>query len=98
MPYLASVAALELARHHAYHAEDKQALSIDEFAQLPPEQLAQAMLVPHPSLYLVNAEYAVFTIWQMHQPNHNIEGETKEESNEENIDINEPEHILIVRP
>lgn len=89
MPYLAPVAELELSRHHAYHAKDCLPLSVNDFANIDPEQIAEATLTPHPSLQMIKADYAIFTIWQMHQADNN---------SDERVEINEPQQVLIVRP
>jgi len=89
MPYLAPVAQLELARHHAYHAKDSIPLSVNDFTKVNPEQIAEATLTPHPSLQIIKANYSIFTIWQIHQADTN---------SDEKVEINEPQQVLIVRP
>jgi hypothetical protein len=89
LPYLSAVAALELARQRAYHAEDSDPLTAEALANIPPEQLASAKIELHPSLQLLSAEQPIFSIWQANQD----EYDTKE-----NISLNEPQQILVVRP
>lgn len=86
--YLANVATLELAHHQAYHAIDKAPLTADIIAAIDPEQLASSHIELHPSLRMVKAEQAIFTIWQNHQ----------KDDNEEIIALNEPQQVLVVRP
>ena len=64
VPYLADVARLEWAWHAAYHAKDAVPLSLSELGEVG-ESVAQAVLVLHPSLYVVRSAYPVITIWQL---------------------------------
>ncbi len=89
MTYLAPVAKLELARHRAYHALDAEPLAVEAIANIPPEALAGASVRPHPSLELMESQHPIFDIWQANQ-----EGA----DNNKNIDLNEPQCVLIVRP
>ncbi len=89
MTYLAPTAEVELARHRAYHAHDAEPLSIDIIAAISPEDLADATCILHPSLQLVQSAHPIFDIWQANQENN---------THEENIDLNEPQQVLIVRP
>ncbi|MFT5116781.1 MAG: hypothetical protein ACI9NY_000304 [Kiritimatiellia bacterium] len=89
LPYLSPVATLELARQRAYHAEDKDPLTAEVLASIPPERLASAKIGLHPSLQLLSAEQPIFSIWQANQDEHETE---------ENININEPQQVLVVRP
>jgi hypothetical protein len=89
MPYLASVARLELAYHRAYHAVDHPFLSATDFANIPPEKLASAKIALHPSLQLLAEPQPIFSIWQANQEGND---------SEENINLNEPQQALVVRP
>jgi hypothetical protein len=89
MTYLAAMARVELARHNAYHAIDAPPLSAHDIEQIAPETLASAQLKLHPSLQLLKSEHPIFDIWQINQEGNNTE---------ENININEPQQVLVVRP
>jgi len=89
MAYLAPVARLELARQNAYHAADSEPLSAETIARLDPNTLASARLMFHPSLQLLESQYPIFNIWQANQ---------NDSDDVENIDLNEPQQVLIVRP
>lgn len=93
MPYLAPVAELELARHRAYHAVDTQPIDLASIAAISPEQLADATVNLHPSLQILQASQPIFTIWQTNQE---VGNESAESS--KNIQLNEPEQVLVVRP
>jgi hypothetical protein len=87
MPYLADVAQLELKRHQAYHAADLSALSIENFEKVDQQKLQNFTVSLHPSFSLITSKYPIFSIWQS---NHN-------NANEGNINIDEPESVIIVR-
>lgn len=89
LPYLPDVARLDLACHIAYHAADAAPLGADEFARVDPGELASCRIDIHPSAVLVNSRYACFSIW-----NFSVE----EHSNAKDINADEPENVLIVRP
>ncbi len=89
MPYLADVAELELAWHQAYHAADTTSLTPEDFSSLDAEALSNTSLTFHPSLQLVDSNYPILTIWQANQEGGN---------NTQNIDLNEPQRVLVVRP
>jgi hypothetical protein len=89
MTYLAAMARVELARHDAYHAIDAPPLSTLDIEQIHPNTFASAQLSLHPSLQLLNSEHPIFDIWQANQENNDTE---------ENINLNEPQQVLIVRP
>ena len=91
MPYLASVAELELARHRAYHAQDYDSLDASDIALIPPEQLAASVLSFHPSMHLLASDYPIFSIWQANQEN------AEEENSKESIQLDEPQYVLVVR-
>lgn len=71
--YLADVARIELARHHAYHAEDGAVLSAADFAAVTPEQLGRAQLALHASVVLLESNYPVFQIWNANQDDNPID-------------------------
>ncbi|MGH1485908.1 MAG: HvfC/BufC family peptide modification chaperone [Cellvibrionaceae bacterium] len=88
MPYLADVATLELARHHAYHADDVVIMEPKDFNGIDDDVFAMSKVSLHPSVHLLSSEFPVFQIWQSNQTDH---------PSEENIDLNEPESVIIVR-
>ncbi len=65
VPYLADMAALEWARHAAYHAADATPLPLAELAAAT-ERAGEAVFVLHPSLRLVRSLYPVVTIFELH--------------------------------
>ncbi|WP_320198879.1 DNA-binding domain-containing protein [Agrobacterium sp. rho-13.3] len=65
LPYLADVIRLEAARGRAYHAADHAPLDPAVLAIVPPEELAEVIFEPHPSLGLVRSAHPVVTIWAM---------------------------------
>jgi hypothetical protein len=65
LPYLADVAAVELAWSQAYHAADRAYLSSLE--GLNEQELAQAICVLHPSVRFVSSPFPAGAIWLGHQ-------------------------------
>lgn len=63
MPWLADVARLERAWLDAYHAADREPLSGKEIAAVPPEQLENLRLDPHPAFALVRSPFAVLDLF-----------------------------------
>jgi hypothetical protein len=106
MTYLPDVAALELARHRAYHAADKTALTAEKMASVTPELLAQSVIELHPSLQSIQSPEPIFSIWQnnqeegddFQQKTNENELERKESGNKESIQLGEPQQVLVVRP
>lgn len=88
LPYLADVAALELARREAYHATDAPPLTADAFRQLSagltPEAVGSVRFERHPAARIVRSRYPIFRIWAK---NNDI-AETKAAAG----------NVLIVRP
>ncbi|WP_435101811.1 HvfC/BufC N-terminal domain-containing protein [Arhodomonas sp. AD133] len=64
VPYLADVAALEWARHEAYHAVDETPLAADALAAVAPEALASLHLTVHASARVVESPWPVHAIWE----------------------------------
>lgn len=86
-PYLPDVARLEWLRGEAYHAPD--------IAAAGPEHLAQAAESPamrganlHPSVRILQADYAALSIWQANQP---------DAPPAAGLDAERPESALILR-
>lgn len=69
VPYLADVARLEMLRVEAYHAADTSALSAEVIAQAlaNADSLPQQLITFHPSLRLLQSQYAVVSLWAAHQ-------------------------------
>ena len=65
VPYLADMAALEWARHAAYHAADATPLPLEALAGAV-DDAADTVLELHPSLHLVSSAYPVVTIFELH--------------------------------
>jgi uncharacterized protein (UPF0276 family) len=87
VPYLADVARIESARIHAYHAADAPVLAIDALAQLPEASIADARLIPHPSLCIVSSRYPAGSLWAA------ASGEAEDGPQ----DMTKPEAVLILR-
>jgi len=68
LPYLADVARLEWAMHHATFAPDAPKLKTQRLAELSETEAAHIKLVPHPSLSLVGSAYPIEHIWLANQP------------------------------
>jgi hypothetical protein len=68
LPYLADVAALEWAYHHAYHEEQLPEIDPLHLAQVPPADQAELRLRVQPSASVVRSPYPILRIWQANQP------------------------------
>jgi hypothetical protein len=64
VPYLGDVARLENARRLAYHARDEQPLDPSRLEQVAPDDFDRLAFRMHPSLCLLESEYAILSIWQ----------------------------------
>jgi hypothetical protein len=75
LPYLRDLARLELARVHAYHATDADALGADALAAYldDPARLPTARLTLHPSLAVIASDHAIVSLWAAHQGHQRIE-------------------------
>ncbi len=63
MPWLADVARVERAWLDTYHAADGETLSATVLARIAPEQLADAVLTPHPAMRIVRSRFPAVTIF-----------------------------------
>ena len=88
MPWLADTARLERAWLDAYHAADAEPLSLDAFAGVPADRLADVRVTLHPSTRIVRSRYAALTIFTANRATDPVEP----------IDAAEPEEALITRP
>ncbi|WP_085666816.1 MULTISPECIES: DUF2063 domain-containing protein [unclassified Pseudomonas] len=89
VPYLADVARLERLRTLAYHAADALPLSQERIAAVfaDADALNELRIGVHPSLYLLDSNFAVVDIWAAHQHDATLAG----------IDLNHAQHALILR-
>lgn len=67
VPYLAEIAALEIAWSQAYNAADAPALKASDLSGLTPDRLIGARLIPHPAMRILESRYPVGSIWSAHQ-------------------------------
>lgn len=88
VPYLADVAALELAWSRAYHAPEAVPLGTDAMRRVLPAALIRSKLTTHPSLRRLRSPYPIGSIWRMHQ------GEAGVEALEDWVG----EDLLVLRP
>lgn len=87
LPYLADMARLETAIAPVFHAKDEAALTPQAFQALLTQDLAQMTFEFTPSFALIESEYALFSLWEMHQ-----EGQSPHA-----IDIQQQDFILLWR-
>ena len=67
LPYVADVAALEWAYHHAYHEEQLPPLDLARLARVPAAEQAELRLRIQPSASVVRSRYPILRIWQANQ-------------------------------
>lgn len=72
-PYLPDMARLEWTLHRAHYAQSAQAISGEQLAAVPPEQLEQVRLNLHPACSLLASDWSVVPLWQAHQPDSGVE-------------------------
>ena len=89
-PWFADVGRLELAWHRAYLAVEADALRADELASVPPERMADLVLVLHPSCQRLASRYPVSNIWRIALEDDEPEGPIEVEGG--------AEWLLVVRP
>jgi hypothetical protein len=68
LAYLPDVARLEWAIDRARRAADAAPLDPAALAEIPPERLQGARLLPHPACALIASPWPVLRIWQVNQP------------------------------
>jgi uncharacterized protein (UPF0276 family) len=88
-PYLSDMAALEWQLHRAHYAPSATALSAQQLAAIPPEQIEAATFQLHPATQLFASDQAVVPLWLAHQPERNTAFPDNMAS---------PSHAIIVRP
>ena len=64
-PWFADVGRLELAWHRAYVAPEARILRANDLADVPPQRMADLVLVPHPSCQRLSSRYPVSNIWRV---------------------------------
>ena len=67
LPYLANLAELEFQRHCAYYAKDEPILTLNDYAEIQPNDLASKKVIPQASAALLQSEFAVYDIWNLNQ-------------------------------
>jgi hypothetical protein len=88
MPWLADVARIERAWLDAYHAADAEPLTPQDLASIPPKQLADIVLTPHPATRIVRSRFPAVSIFAVN----------RKDSPVSPIDATEPEDALVTRP
>lgn len=68
LAYLPDLVALEWACQCAYSAADAPPLDFARLAQIPPAQHSALIVRLHPACRMVNSNFPIVSIWQMHQP------------------------------
>jgi hypothetical protein len=63
MPWLADVARIERAWLDSYHAADKEPLTPQALASIPPENLADTIFTPHPATRIVCSRFPAVSIF-----------------------------------
>ena len=86
--WLADVARIERAWLDAYHAANADPLMPQALASIPPERLADTILIPHPATRIVRSRFPAVTIftanWKKDRVGH--------------VEVTEPEDALVARP
>ena len=95
MLWLADVARIERAWLDAYHAADEEPLTPRALASIPPEQLAETVLTPHPATRIVRSRFPAVSIFAMNRSDGPVGRITTSES--ENALITRPGPEVIVR-
>ncbi|YBV94507.1 DNA-binding domain-containing protein (plasmid) [Phyllobacteriaceae bacterium JZ32] len=88
MPWLADVARIERAWLDAYHAADAEPLRPEALAAVPPERLADAVLVPHPATHILRSRFPAATIFAANRSDGPVGP----------IEATGPEDTLVTRP
>lgn len=68
LPYLADVARLEWALHHAFHAPGAEVFDRAALARVAPQDYPSLRLHLHPAAQLVRSTFPVLAIWEANQP------------------------------
>ena len=89
LSYLADVARVEWAWLQAYHAADATPIAAEKLVEVEEEDLDGLRFETHPSLWLIDSEWPVISIWLAHQDDQTPDLSVLPEG---------PQHGLIVRP
>lgn len=87
LPYLSGVARIENARRTAYHAADVSPMNPAALETISPEQFESVTFKTHPSLSLIDSEFAIKSIWQSNSQETTLE-----------TPIDTTESVMICRP
>ena len=88
MPWLADVARIERSWLDTYHAADAEPLTPQALASIPPEQLADVILTPHPATRIVRSRFPAVSIFAANRSEGPVGPITE----------TEPEDGLVTRP
>ena len=88
VPYLGDVARLEWARLEAYHAADREPLTIDMLGALPEDEVGQVAIELHPSLALMKSRWPIVSLWAA----------STDRGSSDDVDMKRPEEALVIRP
>jgi Putative DNA-binding domain len=88
LPYLADVARLESAYWQAYHADDVEPISAEEFGKLDTNTLHELRFEMLPSFAVVRSSFPIVAIWRTNTEDDEIAA----------IDLTLSEDALVVRP
>lgn len=88
VPWLADVARIERAWLDAYHAADAEPLAPQALGAIPPERLADVVLLPHPATRVLHSRFAALAIFTANKG----DGPVPE------VDMREGEDTLLTRP
>lgn len=88
LPYLHQLAQLEFIRHKAYYAADASIINNEQFNAISPEQLAQLQFCLHPSVSMMQSEYAIGSL---------LEFLACERSSSRTFDIDHHEYLITYR-
>ena len=88
--WFADVGRLELAWHRAYISVEAEALRAHDLAGVPPERMADLVLVLHPSCQRLASRFPVSNIWRIALEDEEPEGPVEVEGG--------AEWLLVVRP
>lgn len=87
LPYLSDIGRLENARRCAYHAPDATPINPKDLECVPPEHFQRLQFKTHPSLVLIQSEFAIQSIWQ-----------SNSQGLELTVPIDTPEAVMVCRP
>jgi hypothetical protein len=90
LPYLPDVARLEWMVHRAHYAQDHPVLDIKRFGDVAEDGYTQLRLALHPACQLLDSDWPLARIWQIHQDGY---------ADEFSVDMDAgPSHTLVFRP